>query len=497
MYKKHRSKQQSLTDFNQPFGLTLNSENRWVKLAELVPWTEFEDKYAMHFVKPRGGVAKPFRMALGALIIQSKTGLSDRELVQQIEENPYYQYFIGLNSFQNECPFTYSALPHFRMRITAEMIGEINEYIISKSKKKQNDDNDNQPPKNQPPTETDIADKKDEIKVESNNGTVAIDATCAPSNIRYPMDASLLNEAREKLEVIVKLLCKENGEKTPRMYLAEAHRVYLNLAKSKKPTKKKVRNTVKKMLSYVRRDIGYVDVLLAKGYELKDKSRCLLETIKKLYEQQKYMCDKNIHSVANRIVSISQPFIRPIVRGKTNAPVEFGAKIDISIDTEGYQRLEKLSFEAYNEQETLVQIVENFKKREGHYPERVLADKIYNNRNNRQYCKERGIRLSGPKLGRRKKDDSEDRKIEYQDMVDRIGVERAFSLDKRCFGMGLVKAKLEGTIQTVIALSVLSANLSKALGGIFLQFFTSLLQKITEFKFSEKRQTFLHWKMCF
>lgn len=209
------------------------------------------------------------------------------------------------------------------------------------------------------------------------------------------------------------------------------------------------------------------------------------------------MCDKNIHSVANRIVSISQPFIRPIVRGKTNAPVEFGAKIDISIDTEGYQRLEKLSFEAYNEQETLVQIVENFKKREGHYPERVLADKIYNNRNNRQYCKERGIRLSGPKLGRRKKDDSEDRKIEYQDMVDRIGVERAFSLDKRCFGMGLVKAKLEGTIQTVIALSVLSANLSKALGGIFLQFFTSLLQKITEFKFSEKRQTFLHWKMCF
>lgn len=81
-------------------------------------------------------------------------------------------------------------------------------------------------------------------------------------------------------------------------------------------------------------------------------------TIYKLYEQQQYMYQNKVHSVENRIVSISQPWIRPIVRGKTKAPVEFGAKFDLSIDDSGLGRIEKISYDAYNESTVLVEVVE-------------------------------------------------------------------------------------------------------------------------------------------
>ena len=115
------------------------------------------------------------------------------------------------------------------------------------------------------------------------------------------------------------------------------------------------------------------------------------------------MYDNNVHSVPDRIVSISQPYIRPIVRGKAKAPTEFGAKLDLSIDDNGMARIEKQSFDAYNESDVLIGAVERYYKRTGHYPERVLADKIYRNRNNLGYCREHGIRLSGPALGRPKR----------------------------------------------------------------------------------------------
>ena len=172
-----------------------------------------------------------------------------------------------------------------------------------------------------------------------------------------------------------------------------------------------------------------------------------------------YMYDNNVHSVPDRIVSISQPYIRPIVRGKAAAPVEFGAKFDLSLDEKGLGRIEKLSFDAYNESDVLVDAAERYKDRTGRYPERILADKIYRNRINLQYCKEHGIRLSGPSLGRPKKDQRADKKLEYIDNADRVAVERAFSLAKRAYSMGLIRTKLDRTTKSSIALSILAMNI--------------------------------------
>ena len=460
MYKTTDNSQTNFLRFNQPIGLHMNPNNRWIKMADSIPWEQFERKYARLFKGKKGNVAKPLRLALGSLIIQTKYQYSDRELVEQLTENPYYQYFIGLPGYQEEPPIDSSTLVLFRKRLKADVIMEANEYILESTKEKstKSEDNDDD---HTPPTSGGGTSESENSDEAANQGTLILDATCAPANIRYPQDFSLLNEAREKLETIIIRFCKTYGLARPRMYRRKARKNYLALAKTKKRSTKKIRFTIRKQLSYVRRDIKYLESFMSEGYAPSKKEIGLLLTIYKLYEQQKYMHKARVHSVTDRIVSISQPWLRPIVRGKIKTPVEFGAKFDLSLDENGYARIEKISYDAYNESTVLIDAVNRFKERTGHYPERVLADQIYRTRDNRSFCKLHGIRLSGPKLGRPSETAKADKKIEYQDNTDRIEVERTFSLSKRCYGLGLIRTKLEETTLTSIALSVFVTNLFK------------------------------------
>ena len=248
--------------------------------------------------------------------------------------------------------------------------------------------------------------------------------------------------------------------KKPRTYRKRARKDYLQYARSRKHTTKKTRQATRKQLQYLKRDLENIDRKLMMGKTLTDRQKARLDTLRKIYEQQKYMIDHNTHSVPDRIVSVSQPFVRPIVRGKAGKPVEFGAKLDISV-VNGWARLESYSFNAYNESGNLQEIVERFKEREGHYPERVLADKIYRTRENLRYCKEHNIRMSGPALGRPKRTTEYDAKQAHADECERVEVERRFSLAKRKCGMGLVRAKLEETAAHVLAMSVLVLNLRR------------------------------------
>lgn len=432
----------SLTDFQQPMGMHLREDNRWVKKAQMIPWTKVEKKYADLFPSSTGNVAKPLQLALGACLIQQEYGYSDEEVTLQIQENPYLQYFCGYAGFDDsKPPFDASSMVHFRKRLTPEILAEINEMVIREAKG-EGEDNDDQPGDG------------------GNSGTMIVDATCAPSNIRYPQDVSLLNEAREKAEKLLDSLHSPEDGKKPRTYRKCARKDYLKYARSRKHTAKMTRKAIQRQLNYLKRDLAAIDGKLSAGKELNVRGNALLETIRSIYAQQKYMYDNHTHSVPNRIVSISQPFVRPIVRGKVKNPVEFGMKLDISV-VDGWTRLEYHSFDAYNESTKLQEMIEKFHKREGHYPSRVLADKIYRNRENLSYCKERGIRLSGPALGRPRKGEQRDKVQDYLDECQRVEVERRFSLAKRKCGMGLVMAKLEDTAAHVVAMSVLLLNLRK------------------------------------
>lgn len=480
MYKTNDKSQQTFLGFNQPLGLHMNPNNKWVKKADQVPWDVFENKYAELFQSNTGNVAKPLQMALGSLIIQTRFGFSDVDLVEQIQENPYFQYFIGLPGYQEEAPFEASSLVHFRKRISYDIIAEANEFMIDPPKASKDDsDNDNIQPPSGGSTDESVSKELTDEKPK-NIGTLILDATCSPSNIKYPQDFALLNDAREKLEAIIDRFCLTYGLSKPRMYRKEARTNYLKLAKCKKRSEKKIRKTIRKQLSYVKRDMKYLDRFLSEGYAPTTKEIEIILTIYKLYEQQEYMYKNKIHKVEDRIVSISQPYIRPIVRGKVKAPVEFGAKLDISIVDGGFVRIEKISFDPYNESSCLQDAVDRYYKRNGYYPERVLADQIYRNRVNRDYCNDKGIRLSGPKLGRPTKTVLADKKVEYQDNVDRIEVERAISLAKHRYGLKLIRTKLESTSLTAIALAIFTMNLFKGSARSFFVFCTCFQNQLNK-----------------
>ena len=130
MYRFEEQSHVSSENFELPFEGKLSEDNRWVIMASLIPWSEFEEEYASIFDEEMGAPAKSFRMALGALIIKEKLGISDRETVEQIKENPYLQYFIGISSYSNETPFDASMLVHFRQRIDIELVNRINQKMV-------------------------------------------------------------------------------------------------------------------------------------------------------------------------------------------------------------------------------------------------------------------------------------------------------------------------------------------------------------------------------
>ena len=158
----------------------------------------------------------------------------------------------------------------------------------------------------------------------------------------------------------------------PRTYRKRARKDYLKYTRCRKHTAKMTRKVIGKQLAHLRRDLDAIDGKLSLEKNLPPRQTERLDTIRNVYEQQKYMYDNRTHSVPDRIVSVSQPFVRPIVRGKAGKPVEFGAKLDISV-VDGWTRLECCSFDAYNEAENLREMAERFRAREGHYPSRILA----------------------------------------------------------------------------------------------------------------------------
>ena len=275
-----------------------------------------------------------------------------------------------------------------------------------------------------------------------NSGTLILDATCTPADVTYPQDIILCNKAREKTEEMVETMHNGNVGKVekPRLDKQKARREFLKTAKGKSRSKKVIRKAIKKQLSYIKRNLRYIETLVKQGhYELlSEKQQADLETIKKLYVQQKYMIDNRTNSVENRIVSISQPHVRPIVRGKTNAKVEFGAKVAISI-IGGYAFVDHLSWEAYNESEDLIPMIEKYRKTYGYHPEAVMVDKLYRNQKNIVFCNSKGIRISGPKLGRPKKDEVVDKRQEYVDSGIRNAVEASSAKGKQVMGWEEIK----------------------------------------------------------
>lgn len=507
MYRR-QSTQLEFENFYLPFGGHLRSDNRWVRLAKLIPWTAFESVYAASLADSGMGCpAKSVRIALGALIIKERLGTGDEETVAQIQENPYLQYFLGFHEYRDEAPFDPSMFVHFRKRLGADIVMTVNERIaqraVSQASSSARSSSEADPPSSPagdcaagfetppvPPSEgsapeapspEEPAPEASEFSdaASANQGKLIVDATCAPADIAYPTDLNLLNQARETAEQIIDVLHDplKGRVSKPRTYRQQARKAYLSAAKARRLSSQKRRVAIGKQLRYLSRDLRHIERLLTDDAVslmlLSPRQYRKLLIIHEVYRQQQTMFVQRCHRIEGRIVSLSQPHIRPIVRGKAKAPTEFGAKVSAAL-IDGYVFLDQIGWENFNESTRLPTQIERYRKRFGYYPASVHADKIYRTRDNRTYCRQRGIRLSGPPLGRPPKVTDENRadleaqkQVARQDEIDRIAIEGKFGQGKRRFGLGRVMAKLATTSECAIAMTFLVMNLEKWLRSLF------------------------------
>ena len=457
---KKRSRQIEIHELPCGFhGARIFEDNRWVKLSQIIPWDLVEKEYAKSFTrKQTGNPSITSRMAFGALVIKRELNLSDEETVTMIRENPHCQYFLGMDQFVSSPPFDSSKMVAFRKRFPAASLDRINEAII-------------QAGKDDPPETPDSGPSgpSDPESTNQNKGTLLMDATCAPANIRYPTDTGLLNKAREQSERLIDLLWEPgSGLRKPRTYRQEARKQYLTLARNKRPGRQQIRKTCRKQLGYLKRNLRIIEELMQdKALDGRDLEQ--LQVLQKIASQQTDMYEKQTNRVPDRIVSVHQPWVRPIVRGKQTARTEFGAKLATSMEN-GYSRIEKLSWQAFNEALIFQASCERYKDRTGVYPERVLADKIFRNRENLRYCQERGIRLNGPRLGRPPKDRTlyeEQKRLEREEAGERNAIEGKYGEAKTRYGLDRVMMERSDTSETDIYMVFVVMNLKKRLRDLF------------------------------
>jgi transposase, IS5 family len=446
--------QLSLEGFQTPFEQKLSKDNRWVVLAQLIPWDDVCAIYLKHVgVSTTGRPAISPRIVLGSLIIKHLGNLDDRETVEQIRENMYMQYFLGYSSFISEPPFDPSLFVEFRKRLGMDNLNAINEKIVALKTRLETSKNDSKPgDSDQKPPENNNGSE--------NRGRVIFDATACPQDIAYPTDLNLLSDAREKSEELIDLLYDRSLHKRkPRTYRKVARKRYLQTAQKKNKSRKVIRKAVGSQLRFVKRNLNSVNRLINAFPQnpLNPKQLKYLQVIDTVYQQQQKMYDVQSHTVEDRIVSIHQPHVRPIVRGKSQAKVEFGAKIHVSI-IDGISFLDELSWDAFNEGTHMMEYVERYKVRFGCYPRELLADQIYCNRANRAALKEKGIRLMAKPLGR------PSAVQKHVSPGERNPIEGKFGQAKTAYGLDRIKARLKDTSESWIACIFLVLNLVKLAG---------------------------------
>jgi len=426
-----------------PFKDHLDLRNRWIVLADLIDWKGFEKTYSQTFSHTgRPGIIA--RMLIGALILKHILCMSDQEITRQITENPYLQYFIGLDDFRSRPPFHHTSLSNARKRLGEKEFDEFESYLIE------------------------ALTREKLIKPKGFH----VDATVFESNVTYPTDSGLLNKAREFCVDQIRPLSKIAGQKI-RTSCRKAKKECRSFQKKRRKTKKEIRRMNKSLLQYLRRNIKQATELIceleAKGHLVSGKLLERLETVKQIYAQQKQMYDNKIHRIENRIVSLSKPYVRPIVRGKSGKDVEFGLKGNLSY-VDGYLFLDHHDYENFHEGTKFEKSVEKFRSRFGKYAFWASGDQIYGTRENRKYLKRLKeeenveIRTSMKPLGRPKSRGSTDssKRWRRKKQKERNRIEGAFGVTKEHYLLKTVRARRPDTELSWIKMGLLSHNLVTA-----------------------------------
>ncbi|MEA4994858.1 MAG: transposase [Petrimonas sp.] len=258
MIRYKSSRQLSISEFKMPFEAKLDENNRWVVLSKIVPWEEFARLYYKNFKSNRGAPTKDARLVLGVIIIKHIMKTDDRGVIEMIQENPYMQYFLGLEAFTYEQVMTPSLLVSIRKRIDLDVFESLTDDLIRKGLKL----------KAGVKPEEGVTNVKDEDNNDDdphpgNRGKLQMDATVCDADIKYPTDLDLLNESRQKAEELIDELCLKLGvQDKPRTYRRVARKEFLNVSKMKRKPANVLRKAIRKQINYLKRDVRTINGIL-------------------------------------------------------------------------------------------------------------------------------------------------------------------------------------------------------------------------------------------
>ena len=431
-----------------PYSGKIDENNRWIKLAKLVPWVKLDAIYRRYFDEQKGAVLKPCRLILGLMLGQMLLKLADRPIIDYFHENPYFQYFCGQDSFvvkTEKSIIHHSLLSKRRKRLGKAYMAQFEREVLE------------------------VLKKKGLIKGKK----LILDATVFPANITYPNDVKLLNTVREYCCKTI-LDVKNTIDPTMRIRTARrtARKLYLTYQKTKRKTTTFIRITRNKMIRYVRRNIHQLETILGQATALKDwqkqRINAHLSTAKRILAQQLHMATTKGRRVANRIVSFHWPDVRPIVRGKEGRSVEFGPKAHIAL-VDGYALFDHADYEPFHEGIQLEQSLANHHDRFVQLPNQVLADQLYATRANRALLDHHGISHSFRRIGRPPNESPRERQKTQSEFKKNQGkrnhIEASFGHLKERFNLDKIKWTTLGGESMHIQLGLIAFNLHTALAN--------------------------------
>jgi hypothetical protein len=296
----------------------------------------------------------------------------------------------------------------------------------------------------------------------THKGKLILDSTCVPQKVKYPVDITILDDVRRWQEKLIDTLHTPKHGKKPRTHRRKARSAYLKIIRNRKRSKEQIRDAIGIQLNYIENNFKIIDKYFKKGLVLSEKHSQTFSVITAIYQQQLQKFSYPDQKIKARILSISQPHLRSIYRGKPGAQFEIGAQIDVSV-IDSFGRLERLSFDPYHEGENLISAILKYYTTYGYYPEEVMVDHLYRTKENIKFCNDLNIKIIGAPLGKTKEAHNQDKKQVKRSEIERIEVERKFSLLKCKYGLKQLATKTAHTTQTAISLAIITMNIGQIL----------------------------------
>jgi len=415
----------------------LNSELG--RLYSTIPFRELADFFRPYVKRCPQGVKAIFSIegGLGLMFLKHHTGLSDAKLIQRVNTDWHCQIFCGLS-------------PKIHQGIKDEdLVGRWRRFFGKR------------------------------MDIKALQGRLAAhwkadlphvhlsmnDATVYESYIKHPTDVKLLWDCIQWVQDQIRVVCHKERKAAPRSKYKQQKTKHISFMKQRKKTYKQERLRRRSLLHLLGKLLGQFQHLLNCGGKnligsLKADVFKRLKVVRTILLQQRYHFEQPTKSVPNRIVSLYKPYIRPIVRGKENKPVEFGAKVH-QMQAGGCNFIEHLDFEAFHEGNRLKKAV--WQHREWFGPVRqYAADGIYATNRNRVWCRLNAIATSFIPKGRQGPDKEQADTLRLTlSTIRATRLEGSFGNEKNHYLLRKIRARTQETEVAWIFFGVHTANAAK------------------------------------